>query len=154
MRRRLAMPARSLTLLTLGALAAALLLAAGCGGDAKKLVGTWQFDTGMTGEKAQDFSATMTLNSDGTGTMEATQTITEEMPATQSQKFEWEIKDKQFVISMPDQGVPQKADGSMPDEGASQKADNGFQADYEFQKDGTLSISIPEGPTMKYTRVE
>ena len=141
MRRRLAMPARALSLLTLGALAAALLLAAGCGGDAKKLLGAWQLDTGMTGEKAQDFSVTMTLNSDGTGTMEATQTITEEMPATQSQKFEWEIKDKQFVISMPDQG-------------ASQKADNGFQADYEFQKDGTLSISVPEGPTMKYTRVK
>lgn len=135
MRRRLATPARALTLLTLAALAAALLLAAGCGGDARKLVGTWQLDLGKIGEMAQDYSMTMTFNRDGTGTMQTNQTVTQDMPATQSVNFEWEIEDKQLVLSMPDQSMSQKAD-------------------YEFQKDGTLSIKVAQGPAMKYTRVE
>ena len=141
MRRRLAMPARALTLLTLGALAAALLLAAGCGGDAKKLVGTWQLDTGKVGEKAQDYSVTMTLNSDGTGMMEMNQTVTTDTPATRSQKLEWEIKDKQLVISLSVEGAPQTADAEL-------------KVDYAFGKDGTLTLSSPDGPTMKYTRVK
>jgi hypothetical protein len=129
------MPARSLTLLTLGALAAALLLAAGCGGDAKKLVGTWQLDLGKLGEMAQDYSVTMTLNRDGTGIKNTSQTFTADMPPTQSQKFDWEIKDKQLVMSAPDASMTQKAD-------------------YEFQKDGTLSLKVGEQPAMKFTRVK
>jgi hypothetical protein len=138
MRRRLAKPARTLTL---GVLAAALLLAAGCGGDARKLVGTWQLDLRKVGEMAQDQSVTMTLNRDGTGTMQATQSVTQDMPATQSADFKWEIKDKQLVIS-------------MPDPSASQTADTEIKADYAFGKDGTLTLSSPDGPTMKYTRVK
>lgn len=132
MRRRLAMPARTLTL---GVLAAALLLAAGCGGDAKKLVGTWQLDTRMIGEKAQDYSVTMTFASDGTGTINSTYPVPPDMAAPPPQKFEWAIEDGQIVMSAPDQSETQKTD-------------------YEFQKDGTLSISTPQGPAMKLTRVE
>jgi hypothetical protein len=141
MRRRLATPARALSLLTLAALAAALLLAAGCGGDAEKLVGTWQLDLGKVGEKAEDYSVTMTLNRDGTGMMAMNQTVTTDTPATQSQKFEWEIKNGQLVISLSAESAPQTADVEI-------------KADYAFEKDGALTLTTSDGPTMKYTRVE
>jgi hypothetical protein len=132
MTRRLATPARTLTL---GVLAAALLLAAGCGGDAKKLVGTWQLDTRMTGEKAQDYAVTMTFASDGTGTINSTYPVPPDMTAPPPQKFDWEIEGEQLVMSIPDAGTPQKMG-------------------YEFQKDGTLSLSAGQQPPMKLTRVQ
>jgi len=132
MRTRLAMPARTLTL---AVLAAALLLAPGCGGDAKKLVGTWQLDTRMIGERAGDYSVTMTFASDGTGTINTSQPVAPGTPAPQPVKFEWEIKGEQIVMSMPDVGNTQKMT-------------------YEFHEDGTLSLRAGQQQPMKLTRVE
>ena len=132
MRRRLAMPARTLTL---AALAAALLLAAGCGGDAKKLVGTWALDLGKIGEMAQDYSVTWTFAPDGTGAIDTRQPATQDTPPPQSVKFDWKIEDKQIVLSIPEAGVTQ-------------------ELDYEFLEDGTLSMKAGGQPAMKYTRVE
>jgi hypothetical protein len=132
MERRLAMPARALFL---GALAAALLLAAGCGGDTAKFFGTWELDLGRAADFAQGYSLTMAFRRDGTGTMTTTQAVDANLPPTQSVQFQWEIKGKQLVISVPDAGATQKMD-------------------YEFQEDGTLSLRAGQTPPMTYRRVE
>jgi len=132
MERRLAAPARALLL---GALATVLLLAAGCGGDTGKFYGTWELDFGSAAALAQGYSLSWAFRRDGTGTIATNQSLDPNIPATQSVEFEWEIKGKKLVISVPDAGATQTMS-------------------YEFHEDGSLSLRAGDNPPLKYRRVE
>ena len=114
-----------------------LLAAMGCGRERKKFVGSWQLDIPpMRGVMAGSTSLRMTFREDGTGTMDAAQSILPELPASHSQTFEWELSGDKVVFSYPGTGVTQ-------------------ELQYEFKPPDELILrAAGRGPEQRYRRVK
>ena len=130
------MPVVSMRLAFAVVLVAVLALAAGCGGDSKRMVGSWTLDFGKAGEMLEDMpTITITFNSDGTGSQKTTQTFSQDLPGSMTQRFNWDIEDDKLVLEYLDTGLTHKMS-------------------YEFTEDGNLDLKMGRMPAMTYRRVE
>lgn len=116
-----------------------LLTAVGCGRERKKFIGSWRCEIPpMRGVMAGSFTHTMAFRDDGTGTTGLAQSLSPELPASQSQTFEWKISGDKLVISYPDAGVTQEV-----------------QYQYEFKQPDELILRVSaRGPEQHYRRVK
>ena len=114
-----------------------LLTAVGCGRERKKFVGSWRLEIPpMRGVMAGSSSLTMTFRDDGTGRVDGAQSLTPELPASQSQAFEWKISGDKLILSMPEAGVTQ-------------------ELLYEFKQSDELILRVSgRGPEQRYRRVK
>lgn len=110
------------------AIIAAATLCVGCGGPAKRLVGTWELELEQPLPVGQEFSQTWTFRGDRTGTVKVTQNLTSEAPASQSMEFTWEVEEEQISIALAEVDQPMKIN-------------------YQFEGDDALVLT-PRGMTV------